>query len=308
MNGRILRPHRKARALLKYFARATTPSRAAVLVHLPPPCSCFRVVQPQREAEVGGRGKEWWWVESRATASSFCPPTPSPDLYSMATSSTPSINSAVCPSADISVAPRRSLFPATASFSPRRLDLRPLSSSLLPGRFKAPAPISARSRSRTSACASAVTEDATKRADSRVSTVVDVDLGSRSYPIYIGSGLLDEPDLLQSVLVVTNTTIAPLYLDKVVKALTHGNEKVTVESVILPDGEKYKNMETLMKVFDKAIESRMDRRCTFVALGGGVIGDMCGFAAASFLRGVNFIQIPTTLMAQVIVRHMNFWC
>ncbi|RRT78317.1 hypothetical protein B296_00005915 [Ensete ventricosum] len=160
----------------------------------------------------------------------------------MATSSTPSINSAVCPSADISVAPRRSLFPATASFSPRRLDLRPLSSSLPPGRFKAPAPISARSRSRTSACASAVTEDATKRADSRVSTVVDVDLGSRSYPIYIGSGLLDEPDLLQSVLVVTNTTIAPLYLDKVVKALTHGNEKVTVESVILPDGEKYKNM------------------------------------------------------------------
>ncbi|RZR96422.1 hypothetical protein BHM03_00025444 [Ensete ventricosum] len=227
----------------------------------------------------------------------------------MATSSTPSINSAVCPSADISVAPRRSLFPATASFSPRRLDLRPLSSSLPLGRFKAPAPISARSRSRTSACASAVTEDATKRADSRVSTVVDVDLGSRSYPIYIGSGLLDEPDLLQrcrplhriyNVLVVTNTTIAPLYLDKVVKALTHGNEKVTVESVILPDGEKYKNMETLMKVFDKAIESRMDRRCTFVALGGGVIGDMCGFAAASFLRGVNFIQIPTTLMAQVI--------
>lgn len=69
--------------------------------------------------------------------------------------------------------------------------------------------------------------------------------------------------------------------------------------MILPDGEKYKNMDTLMKVFDKAIESRMDRRCTFVALGGGVIGDMCGFAAASFLRGVNFIQIPTTLMAQV---------
>ncbi|RWW22883.1 hypothetical protein GW17_00012900, partial [Ensete ventricosum] len=270
MNGRILRPHRKARALFKYFARATTPSRAAVLVHLPPPCSCFRAVQHQREAEVGG-GKEWWWVESSATASSFCPPTPSPDLYSMATSSTPSINSAVCPSADISVAPRRSLFPATASFSPRRLDLRPLSSSLPPGRFKAPAPISARSRSRTSACASAVTEDATKRADSRVSTVVDVDLGSRSYPIYIGSGLLDEPDLLQRC--------RPLH----------------------------RIYETLMKVFDKAIESRMDRRCTFVALGGGVIGDMCGFAAASFLRGVNFIQIPTTLMAQVIVRHMNLW-
>ncbi|KAJ0673091.1 3-dehydroquinate synthase [Helianthus annuus] len=89
------------------------------------------------------------------------------------------------------------------------------------------------------------------------------------------------------VLVVTNTTVAPLYLDKVVTALTVGNPNVTVESVILPDGEKYKDM------------SRLDRRCTFVALGGGVIGDMCGYAAASFLRGVNFIQIPTTVMAQV---------
>ncbi|KAM0848316.1 hypothetical protein ACQ4PT_054472 [Festuca glaucescens] len=112
---------------------------------------------------------------------------------------------------------------------------------------------------------------------SRVSTVVDVHLSDRSYPIYIGPGILDEPELLQRhvigkrVLVVTNTTVAPLYLEK----------------------------DTLMKVFDKAIESRLDRRCTFVALGGGVIGDMCGYAAASFLRGVNFIQIPTTLMAQV---------
>ncbi|KAK9097741.1 hypothetical protein Syun_024786 [Stephania yunnanensis] len=140
---------------------------------------------------------------------------------------------------------------------------------------------------------------------SRVPTIVDVDLGNRSYPIYIGSGLLDQPHLLQRhvhgkrVLVVTNTTVAPLYLDKVVSALTDGNSSVSVESVILPDGEKYKNMETLMKVFDKAIESRFDRRATFVALGGGVIGDMCGFAAAAFLRGVNFIQIPTTVMAQV---------
>ncbi|XP_042464192.1 3-dehydroquinate synthase, chloroplastic-like [Zingiber officinale] len=168
-----------------------------------------------------------------------------------------------------------------------------------------PSPITLRTRPLISACAASVMEEATERRDSRVSTVVDVDLGSRSYPIYIGSGLLDVPDLLQrhvhgkSVLIVTNTTIAPLYLDRVVKALTQGNPDVTVESVILPDGEKYKNMETLMKVFDKAIECRMDRRCTFVALGGGVIGDMCGFAAAAFLRGVNFIQIPTTLMAQV---------
>lgn len=142
-------------------------------------------------------------------------------------------------------------------------------------------------------------------ANSGVPTIVKVDLGDRSYPIYIGPGLLHQPHLLQRhvhgkrVLVVTNTTIAPIYLDKVISALTSGNPNVSVETVILPDGEKYKDMDTLMKVFDKAIESRLDRRCTFVALGGGVIGDMCGFAAASFLRGVNFIQIPTTVMAQV---------
>lgn len=140
---------------------------------------------------------------------------------------------------------------------------------------------------------------------SKAPTIVEVDLGQRSYPICIGSGLLDHPDLLQKhvqgkkVLVVTNNTVAPLYLDKVTDALTRGNPNVSVENVILPDGENYKNMDTLMKVFDKAIESRLDRRCTFVALGGGVIGDMCGYAAASYLRGVNFIQIPTTVMAQV---------
>ncbi|CAK7334215.1 unnamed protein product [Dovyalis caffra] len=153
------------------------------------------------------------------------------------------------------------------------------------------------------ASAASVMEASSK--EKALPTIVEVDLGTRSYPIYIGSGLLDQPELLQRhvhgkrVLVVTNSTVAPLYLDKVVDALTRGNPSVSVDSVILPDGEKYKNMETLMKVFDKAIESRLDRRCTFVALGGGVIGDMCGFAAASFLRGVNFIQIPTTVMAQV---------
>ncbi|KAJ0236608.1 3-dehydroquinate synthase [Hirschfeldia incana] len=138
-----------------------------------------------------------------------------------------------------------------------------------------------------------------------IPTIVEVDLGNRSYPIYIGAGLLDQSHLLQrhvhgkKVLVVTNERVAPLYLDKTIHALTVGNPNVTVESVILPDGEKYKDMDTLMKVFDKAIESRLDRRSTFVALGGGVIGDMCGYAAASYLRGVNFIQIPTTVMAQV---------
>ncbi|XP_078446398.1 3-dehydroquinate synthase [Wolffia australiana] len=140
---------------------------------------------------------------------------------------------------------------------------------------------------------------------SRVPTIVDVDLGTRSYPIYIGSGILDQSELLhrhihgKQVLVVTNTTVAPLYLERVTAAIARGRSDIQIHSVILPDGEQFKNMETLMKVFDKAIETRLDRRCTFVALGGGVTGDMCGFAAAAFLRGVNFIQIPTTLMAQV---------
>lgn len=150
-----------------------------------------------------------------------------------------------------------------------------------------------------------IMDQSASKTDSSAPTIVEVDLGDRSYPIYIGSGLLDQPEILQRhvhgkrVLIVTNDTVGPLYLDKVAEALTVGNPNVSIESVILPDGEKYKNMDTLMKVFDKAIESRLDRRCTFVALGGGVIGDMCGYAAASFLRGVNFIQIPTTVMAQV---------
>ncbi|KAF4364718.1 hypothetical protein G4B88_028641 [Cannabis sativa] len=134
---------------------------------------------------------------------------------------------------------------------------------------------SALSRSSSRICAS-LAHVMDQSLGSKAPTIVEVDLGNRSYPIYIGSGLLDQPELLQ-----------------------RGNPNVTVESVILPDGEQYKNMETLMKVFDKAIESQLDRKCTFVALGGGVIGDMCGYAAASFLRGVNFIQIPTTVMAQV---------
>ncbi|KAL8103173.1 3-dehydroquinate synthase, chloroplastic-like isoform X3 [Apium graveolens] len=133
---------------------------------------------------------------------------------------------------------------------------------------------------------------------SRSVTTVEVKLGDRSYPICIGSGLLDEPHLLQShvhgkrVLVVTNTKVAPLYLDRVIKALTLGNPNVSVESVILPDGEQYKNMDTLMKVYDKAIELPLDLCCTFVALGGGVIGDMCGYAAASFAVLILFRFLP----------------
>ncbi|GAQ80525.1 3-dehydroquinate synthase [Klebsormidium nitens] len=137
-------------------------------------------------------------------------------------------------------------------------------------------------------------------------TIVNVELGTRRYPIYIAPKLLDHPHLLRKhvkgkqVLVVTNTRVEPLYLDRVVAGLTeNGSNDVRVETVVLPDGEEYKTLEVLMQVYDKAIATRQDRRCTFVALGGGVIGDMCGYAAASYLRGVNFIQIPTTLMAQV---------
>jgi 3-dehydroquinate synthase len=133
---------------------------------------------------------------------------------------------------------------------------------------------------------------------------VEVELGDRTYPIYIGSGLLAGGDLLRkhvpgnTALVVTNETVAPLYLDRVVAALSEGGE-IRVETVVLPDGEEHKNVDMLMKVFDKALDARLDRQTTFVALGGGVIGDMTGFAAASYQRGVHFVQIPTTVMAMV---------
>ncbi|WP_024852093.1 3-dehydroquinate synthase [Hydrogenovibrio kuenenii] len=128
-----------------------------------------------------------------------------------------------------------------------------------------------------------------------------VDLGERSYPIFIGQSLISNPELISpyvqgnQVLIVTNTTVAPLYLEQVEQTFADYEVRVAV----LPDGEEYKNLEILNKIFDVAIANRFDRKCTFVALGGGVIGDMTGFAAASYQRGVNFIQIPTTLLSQV---------
>jgi 3-dehydroquinate synthase len=128
-----------------------------------------------------------------------------------------------------------------------------------------------------------------------------VSLGERSYPIYIGDSILSQTDLLtqhiqsKEVLVVTNTTIAPLYLQSVLDLLTEYRS----ESVILPDGEEFKNLEILNQVFDKLLQSHFSRQVTIIALGGGVIGDMTGFAAACYQRGVPFIQIPTTLLAQV---------
>ena len=128
-----------------------------------------------------------------------------------------------------------------------------------------------------------------------------VDLGERSYPIFIGEGLLQTSDLLapyihgQQVLVVTNETIAPLYLQLLMKSLS----SYQIESVILPDGEIYKNLGTLNTIFDTLLAKKHNRTTTLIALGGGVIGDMTGFAAACYQRGINFIQIPTTLLAQV---------
>ena len=128
-----------------------------------------------------------------------------------------------------------------------------------------------------------------------------VDLGERSYPIYIGEGLLDQPELLaphiagRQIAIVSNETVAPLYLERLSKTLG----AYSVLPVILPDGEAHKNWETLQLIFDGLLTARHDRRTTVVALGGGVIGDMAGFAAACYQRGVDFIQVPTTLLSQV---------
>jgi len=130
-----------------------------------------------------------------------------------------------------------------------------------------------------------------------------VGLAERSYPIHIGSGLLEQAELLQAhvprkrATIVTNTTVAPLYLARLQQTL----QRIGVSSVpiILPDGEEYKNAETLNLIYDALLTHRCERSTPLIALGGGVIGDMTGYAAATYLRGVPFIQIPTTLLAQV---------
>ena len=129
---------------------------------------------------------------------------------------------------------------------------------------------------------------------------LDVALGARSYPLYIGEGLLGL-DLLRQhvrasqVLVVTNETIAPLYLQRVLDGL----DGLQCDTLVLPDGEQHKNLATLETIFDTLMAKRHSRTTTLVALGGGVVGDMVGFAAACYQRGVDFIQVPTTLLAQV---------
>lgn len=132
---------------------------------------------------------------------------------------------------------------------------------------------------------------------------LNLDLAERSYPILIGGGLLARADLIlpflatPRVALVSNTTVAPLYLDTLADAL--GKVGVGVTPIILPDGEAHKNWESLNRIYDVLLATRCDRSTTIVALGGGVIGDLAGFAAATYQRGVPFIQIPTTLLSQV---------
>ena len=129
-----------------------------------------------------------------------------------------------------------------------------------------------------------------------------VELGERRYPIFIGSDLnpqsLLEPYIQgKQVMIVTNTTVKPLYLDHYVSAIERLGK--TVATCVLPDGEKYKNIEHLNLIFDALLAAGFNRDATVLALGGGVIGDMAGFASACFQRGVYFIQVPTTLLSQV---------
>jgi 3-dehydroquinate synthase len=128
-----------------------------------------------------------------------------------------------------------------------------------------------------------------------------IELGARSYPIFIGVGLLDDATLLgaaivaRDVLVVSNEVVAPLYLAR----LERGLAGKRVASVILPDGEQHKTLATVERVLDAMVERRLNRDACVVALGGGVVGDMAGFAAACYQRGVDYVQAPTTLLAQV---------
>ena len=130
---------------------------------------------------------------------------------------------------------------------------------------------------------------------------LEVSLGKRSYPIHIGAGLLSQPALLlaalrsRQVLIVSNETVAPLYLEQLQALL----QDRLVASCILPDGEQFKDLSHLDAIFSALLAQRFNRDCTLIALGGGVVGDMTGFAAACYQRGVDFIQVPTTLLSQV---------
>jgi 3-dehydroquinate synthase len=134
-------------------------------------------------------------------------------------------------------------------------------------------------------------------------STVSIDLGERSYPIYIGSNLFGEATSYASLpkathaVVVTNTTVSPLYAESLMSALSV--HYTAIDLVVLPDGENYKHWQTLNQIFDALLGKGCDRKTILFALGGGVIGDMTGFAAASYMRGVPFVQVPTTLLSQV---------
>jgi shikimate kinase/3-dehydroquinate synthase len=149
----------------------------------------------------------------------------------------------------------------------------------------------------------AITQDNQNTAMQTITVDFTPSLDKRSYPIHIGYGILQQVDLIVSCLpqkrvaIVSNTTIAPLYLDKLRAALEA--KGVASIPIILPDGEAHKNWETLNLIFDALLKNHCERKTAILALGGGVVGDLTGFAAATYLRGVPFIQIPTTLLAQV---------
>lgn len=132
---------------------------------------------------------------------------------------------------------------------------------------------------------------------------LSVDLGDRSYPIIIEAGILADTKAWQSVvkhqevLIVTNETVAPLYLESLLATLEAPGRRL--ESLVLPDGEAYKNADTLGLIYDALLERRFSRKAVLVALGGGVIGDLTGYAAATYQRGIDFVQVPTTLLSQV---------
>ena len=132
---------------------------------------------------------------------------------------------------------------------------------------------------------------------------LNVDLGERSYPITIGPGLIDDAALLRKhigserVAIVTNTVVAPLYLARLTASLQAAGKQVS--AIVLPDGEEEKTWASLMLIFDQLLAEKCDRKTTLIALGGGVVGDMTGFAAATYMRGVPLIQVPTTLLSQV---------
>lgn len=128
-----------------------------------------------------------------------------------------------------------------------------------------------------------------------------INLGHHSYPIHIGAGLIKHAELItphihgKTTATVTNVTVKPLYLDKIHQLI---NNKSNID-IVLPDGEEYKNTETLGQIYTEMLEARCDRKTTLLALGGGVVGDVAGYSAASYQRGINFIQIPTTLLSMV---------